>query len=187
MDEERKLLKEFFDRSDIRNMLREKNIYDVYYQFAITYGEDTVNMLTDAFCDMHIDILNYCEWIPSYCYYYWSDFDTSFRYFHLPDRITQIGYRSFCGSRIGSLMCTTDSKLTELAGGCFMKCQQLQEVYLPRSVIHIDDKCFYGCKNLTDIYYFGTKHDWNNIKMGNYVFTECPSIRVHCQDGSFDL
>jgi len=187
MDEETRLLKEFFDRSDIRNMLREKNIYDVYYEFAITYGEDTVNILTNAFCDMNIDILNYCEWIPSYCFYHWDDIDISFRHFHLPDRITQIGYRSFGSSRIASLMCTTDSKLTELAGACFMQCNQLQEVCLPRSVTHIDDKCFYACRNLNVIHYFGTKDDWNNIKMGKDVFAGCQFVRVHCQDGTFTL
>lgn len=187
MDEETRLLKEFFDRSDIRNMLREKDIYDVYYQFAITYGEDTVNILTNAFCDMNIDVLDYCEWIPSYCYYLWADIDISFKHFHLPDSISQVGVCAFSESRVQSFMCTSDSTLQELESGCFMRCESLHEIYLPKSLKTIGYRCFYKCANLTDIYYFGTKHDWGNIKIGDEAFGGCPSVRVHCQDGSFDL
>lgn len=49
-----------------------------------------------------------------------------------------------------------------LLGETFYNCTNLQSVILPSTIMAVDD-AFYGCENLTDIYYAGTKVQWENI------------------------
>lgn len=39
-------------------------------------------------------------------------------------------------------------------------------VRIPKSVLMIGKSAFYGCDNLTDVYYTGTKEQWNNLLIG---------------------
>ena len=39
-------------------------------------------------------------------------------------------------------------------------------VRIPKSVLMIGNSAFYGCDSLTDVYYAGTKEQWNNLLIG---------------------
>lgn len=41
-------------------------------------------------------------------------------------------------------------------------------VYIPKSVIGIEEGAFNKCPNLTDVYYEGTEKEWNNIKIDDF-------------------
>ena len=55
------------------------------------------------------------------------------------------------------------------SGGVFSGCENLQKVYIPINLKNIDYGCFNYCNNLTDVYYEGSKDDWEaiNIDDGN--------------------
>lgn len=48
----------------------------------------------------------------------------------------------------------------------FDSCTSLQSITIPNSVNEIKRFAFYGCCNLTDVYYSGSKTQWNSITIG---------------------
>lgn len=50
-------------------------------------------------------------------------------------------------------------------------------------ISEIDDLAFAGCKNLTDIYYSGTRSEWSDLKKGINWDADMPKYTVHCSDG----
>ena len=59
--------------------------------------------------------------------------------FNIPDSVTDIGIDAFCG------------------------CDSLTSIMIPVSVISIDGRAFEECANLRDVYYGGSKKDWNSV------------------------
>ena len=51
----------------------------------------------------------------------------------------------------------------------FYSCRSLTKVTIPNSVTAIDDDAFHSCDKLTDVYYGGTKEQWNaiTVNVGN--------------------
>lgn len=44
---------------------------------------------------------------------------------------------------------------------------QLKKLYLPNSITSIESCAFYGCSNISDVYYDGTREQWNKININN--------------------
>ena len=44
----------------------------------------------------------------------------------------------------------------------------LIRIEIPNSVTKINERAFRKCTDLTDVYYNGTKKQWNEINIGNY-------------------
>ena len=49
----------------------------------------------------------------------------------------------------------------------FQGCSGLVSVTIPVSLTYIDDASFSACNSLTDVYYAGTKEQWNSIWIQN--------------------
>lgn len=49
----------------------------------------------------------------------------------------------------------------------FNGCRSLASITIPDSVTSIGYKAFYGCNNLTDVYYYGNQSSWNSISIGS--------------------
>ena len=84
--------------------------------------------------------------------------------------------------------------ITHIGAGLFVNCTNIEEVrlpdglysigvsafentgiskiYLPNSITGIGSSAFYGCDNLTDVYYNGTKSDWDDMWGGSGLFAE---------------
>lgn len=45
----------------------------------------------------------------------------------------------------------------------FAYCRKVQTVFIPSTAKYLGHKSFYGCSNITDVYYAGTEIEWQNI------------------------
>ena len=79
-------------------------------------------------------------------------------------------------------------RITVIPGNTFSYCKNLKKVTIGRAVVRIDDSAFRNCPNLTDIFYGGTKAEWEGIE--KYVWNHDLEdyyanlvITIHCTDG----
>ena len=56
-------------------------------------------------------------------------------------------------------------EVTKIADSAFYN-SKITSVTIPEGMVEIADNAFYGCTALTDVYYDGTKSQWNKIKIG---------------------
>ncbi len=55
-----------------------------------------------------------------------------------------------------------------IADTAFYDCSKLGSIEIAASVTSIGNSVFYNCNSLTDVYYGGSKEDWNDITIGFY-------------------
>ena len=87
----------------------------------------------------------------------------------LPESVTEIGSSAF--SNCMSLESIEIPREVLLIGKCaFCSCRSLESVKIPFGIEMIERDAFNNCENLRNIYYDGTKKDWQAIfisKIGN--------------------
>lgn len=110
-----------------------------------------------------------------------------------PNSLTEIHSQCFESCDHLERVDLSKTQLKHLSEYTFSKCHKLREVRLPKSLNGIGSNVFVGCTSLKDIYYEGTKKEWNainkitswrnggfdsnNRSRGKLIFT------VHCSDG----
>ncbi len=102
---------------------------------------------------------------------------TNLQYVILPDSLTIIGNSCFNGcSSLKEIK--IPNSVTEISWWTFSRCKSLTNVKMPNTVVKIYDNAFNSCANLSDIYYYGTPSEWNNIVVGtnNNAFS---NAKVH--------
>ncbi len=97
--------------------------------------------------------------IPKWCF----DSCSSLEKVVIPDSVQSFGYSAFKDT--GILECEIPEGVTNIPHGMFWDCSNLQKVTIPKSVATIETFAFHECGNLTDVYYGGTKSDFNKIKI----------------------
>ncbi len=100
----------------------------------------------------------------------------------LPDSITHLDYGTFehCSS-LRNVKLPKD--ITYMLDGLFEGCTGLTSITIPKSVTEIGRGAFSDCPLLNDVYYDGTKSDWDKIKIGeNNKGIQVPEI--HLGDGT---
>jgi hypothetical protein len=105
----------------------------------------------------------------------------------IPDSVTAIGEAAFVNcSRFKSI--TIPKSVTSIGYGTFGGCENLTSVTIPKGVTNIGFGAFNGCSKLTNIYYKGTKSQWNKIKIDNSYNgnTLLLKAKIHCQDGTIN-
>ena len=85
----------------------------------------------------------------------------------LSNNVTKIGAYSFYGCT-GLTSITLPNNVTTIDIDAFYGCSSLTSITIPNSVTSIGTKAFKECTGLKDIYYSGTKKDWEKIYLGYY-------------------
>ena len=76
----------------------------------------------------------------------------------------------------------TDGSVTSIGPSAFDERTDLTRISIPASVTVIQSTAFYGCENLTDLYYSGTMSQWDAVAHG--LDTDgIGDYSVHCTDG----
>ncbi len=73
-------------------------------------------------------------------------------------------HKNYCSDRVINIRDDT----VYINEGAFSYNHWVNEVRIPKSVLMIGKSAFYGCDNLTDVYYAGTKEQWNNLLIESY-------------------
>ena len=80
----------------------------------------------------------------------------------IPEGVTRID--SFALTSCGRLTgVEIPESVNSIGGNAFQSCWSLRTLRIPKSVTRIGDMAFTGCSGLTDLYYGGTKAQWEEL------------------------
>ena len=99
----------------------------------------------------------------------------------IPSSVTSIGAYAFydCESLTNI---TIPNSVTSIGYDAFDGCYSLTSITIPNSVTSIGEWAFWACDSLTDVYYSGTKEEWEDIDIdsGNGCLT---GANIHYNSG----
>ncbi len=104
----------------------------------------------------------------------------------IPDKVKSIGEHAFykC-SKISNI--TIPSSVTTIEKSAFEECTNLNSITIPSSVTSIGNDVFKNCSKVTDIYFYGTKDQWNNIEskvLSGMGTSQSPTIHIIVASGT---
>lgn len=156
-----------------------KNLTNV----TIPNGVTSINYYTFDFCNSltNITIPNSVTTIDNYAFSYcyslknitipnsvtsigWNTFEhcSSLTNITIPNSVTSIGYGAFSGCTSLTNVAISNS-VTSIDNYAFKNCTNLKSITIPNSVTSINYSVFSGCTSLKDIYYEGTKSQWEKL------------------------
>lgn len=105
----------------------------------------------------------------------------------IPNSVTSMGESVFGGcSSLTSI--TIPNGITSIKERTFSSCISLTSIEIPDSVTSIEDCAFRKCSSLKDVYYTGTKKEWNNISIGSTnEYLTSANIHYNSNDKMGDL
>ena len=153
--------------------------------------------LTELFLDAGLEPLEYMQAVPANYLAY-----SKLTSITIPENITSIGRCAFSGCDSLTSITIPDS-VTSIGSSAFENCSGLTSIVIPDSVTSIDHwafqyctgltsatigngvksisrYAFWDCASLKDIYFNGTKDQWNVIKKIDSGIKNCT---IHCTDG----
>lgn len=91
---------------------------------------------------------------------------TSLSRIELPASVTDIGFSAF-GACYALTNIELPAGIVEIKGQTFAECSGLKSITIPSSVTGIGDTAFWKCSDLTDVYYGGTREQWEAVQIGD--------------------
>ena len=127
----------------------------------------------------------------------------------VPENVESIGKRAFwkCKNLANA---TLSKNMTSIGSAVFYYCTGLTSLVIPNGVTNIEDSAFYGCSSLTsltiseditnigryasygctqltDVYYSGTRAQWNDIAIDETGNDPLKSATIHCSDDPLEF
>ena len=156
--------------------------------------------LTELFLDAGLEPLEYMQAVPANYLAY-----SKLTSITIPENITSISRCAFSGCD-GLTSITIPDSVTSIGSSAFENCSGLTSIVIPDSVTSIDHwafqyctgltsatigngvksisrYAFWDCASLKDIYFNGTKDQWNVIKKIDSGIKNCT---IHCTDGDLE-
>ena len=96
----------------------------------------------------------------------------------IPESVTSIGRGAFSGCSSLTSVRIPDG-VTKIGDWAFSGCSSLTSITIPVSVTRIDEEAFLSCIKLKDIYYGGSKSDWESIE--NHDKDSLKTATIHYQ------
>ena len=97
----------------------------------------------------------------------------------IPNSVTSIKNYAFY-SCIGLASVNIPNSVTSIGDSAFENCTGLTSVTIPNSVTSIGREAFYLCQSLKDLYFDGTKAQWNNVYKGvDWTYGVPSNYKVH--------
>ena len=130
------------------------------------YAFYACNEITDIF--IASDVSNIGEYAFSDC--------SNLKSLTMPSNVMSIGSGAFqnCTSLVSL---TIPAEIATINSYTFYGCNNMKHMSIPLSVKHIGEGSFQGCSALTDVYYYGTLEQWNEITIeDNNDFLTCADI-----------
>ena len=101
----------------------------------------------------------------------------------IADGVSIIGSQAFLGCKSLTKLTLPDS-VTVIKDAAFMNCHNLTEIKFSKNLRKIEDNVFAGVSKLKDIYYNGTKSEWETIEIGDFYNDALQTATVHLADGT---
>lgn len=78
---------------------------------------------------------------------------------------------------------TIENDTVAINSATFASMTQITTITIPKSVLTIGSKAFYGCNSLATIYYEGTTEEFAQMSIGTSVFSGITARKVICSNG----
>ena len=111
-------------------------------------------------------------------------FATELKEITIPSSVSYIGYASFVGC-VSLRSISIPEGVTSIGEGTFMGCRSLVSIDIPVSVTGISDSVFDYCCSLSDVYYGGSRLEWNDMLIGDYNNDALLNATIHYAGGDF--
>ena len=134
------------------------------------------SLLTDVLLLSEIDFLSNTDEIFTNTF-----FETPIDTIEIPSNIKVIEENAFESSKLHS--CVMSEGLTHIRGSAFYRCEQLENIIIPKTVKWLGDFVFDQCSSLKEIQYKGTIKQFKNINVGDLFLAESSVKRIVCSDG----
>ncbi len=72
-----------------------------------------------------------------------------------------------------------EAGVTSIGDYAFYDCENITSITIPLSVVSINESAFSDCRSLKDVYYAGSKYDWEKITIATYGNGYLKSATIH--------
>ena len=108
---------------------------------------------------------------------YAFEYSTNLKSVTIPDSVIYIGRGAFYDTSLKNI--TIPNGVAEIAYGTFRLCTNLTSITIPDSVIYIGEWAFRDCESFNDVYYEGTKEQWDAITVEKNLNSALLNANIH--------